>query len=243
MKLPLVNVLSEPYEVWSERKPTKEEMFSGGSPVFAVKDKLIKKVCNAKEAAVHVLTDGVGNGLENFIEDSLNNSSKYKDMKKAMPSKTPDGLAEYQKKYPQYDAEKVSKEINEIGMSLAEGQCLFHAGAWPEEFKEKITDRPLSTSLCPQVARQNALHKGKAYNAGRIDILILKAVEPKTNVFVFKDKGTNLGHEKEILFAAGAKVTFKKRTKVRDDYIVGAYISGNMEEKKIPVYVVEVEVS
>lgn len=85
------------------------------------------------------------------------------------------------------------------------------------------TERPLSSSFCPQVALRNADHKGKGYDAGRIDLLVLRATNPRTNVFAYKRKGTNLGHGNEVLFAARANLTLTSSELVSVDYTAGKY--------------------
>lgn len=110
---------------------------------------------------------------------------------------------------------------------------MFHAGAaqWQPSF---VTTRPLSTSFCPDVALRNAEHKGKAYHNGRIDLFVLQAHQPATAVFVFRRERTNLGHENEVLFAAGAQVVVTRSDLIRTDYHVS--LDGN-NYKSIPIYV------
>ncbi|MCY1286774.1 hypothetical protein D9M70_357510 [compost metagenome] len=156
-----------------------------------------------------------------------------------MPSTTPAEISRYQKSYQNSDFAAVSKEIDENGSPLSPGQSLFHGGLWTGS-DSVVTSRPLSTSLCPQVAMRNAEHQGKAHDAGRIDLLLLKVVSPNTNTFVFRRKGTNLGHESEVLFAAGAQLVVKSRNLVRQDHPVG---KAGFPNKLVPVYVLEVEVS
>ncbi|MDD5036602.1 MAG: hypothetical protein PHE55_17810 [Methylococcaceae bacterium] len=158
-----------------------------------------------------------------------------------MPSKTPGALSKYKKEFPNYNPSEVDPEINNIGESLCEGQILFHGGIWPGNNSNHFkTQLPLSTSFCPQVALRNAEHRGKAYDANRIDLLVLRATSPITNVFSFRRAGTNLGHENEVLFASGASLTLRSRTLVRSDYSAAKYSAPN---KEIEIYVLEVDIS
>lgn len=74
--------------------------------------------------------------------------------------------------------------------------------------------------------------------------MVLRVLSPRTNVYVFKQKGTDKGHEKEVVFASGAKLT-----KVKEHYITHrtAYKSDNnsqqLLEKLVPIYVLEVNIS
>ncbi|MER9336771.1 hypothetical protein NKJ06_22695 [Mesorhizobium sp. M0293] len=182
---------------------------------------------------------GQDNGLGNHIQAALGKSAEYKVWQRAMPSKTPKAIARYQKDYETSDLSAVSNEINAYGATLSVGQCLFHGGLWRSGDSQIIT-RPLSTSLCPQVAMRNVEWTAKAYDAGRIDLLVLRIASPTHKVFVFKRRGTSLGHESEVLIASGARLTLTGETLVRSDYSVGKYNSPN---KDIPVYVLKVDVS
>jgi hypothetical protein len=156
-----------------------------------------------------------------------------------MPSATPPAIATYQKKLAEANLPFVSIEIDQFGDLLSPGQCLFHGGLWPGGTTFK-TIRPLSTTFCPQVALSNALWNGKAYNSGRIDLFVLRATNPTTKVFVFKQKGTNLGHEKEVLFAGGAQLTLVLDTPIQANFPVS---KPNAPKKMVPVHVLEIEIS
>jgi hypothetical protein len=196
-------------------------------------------VSNAKEAAEYIAKAGADNGLANFINDALQESNSFEVWRKAMPSKTPETLSAYQKFYPKCDLNEVSKEIENVGHFLCEGQYLFHGGLWPGG-SHLVTDRPLSTTFCPQVALSNACHRAKAYDSGRIDLFVLRVSEPRTKVFAFKRKGTNLGHENEILFAAGAQLSLRCQYSVNDSFSVG---KANAPSKTVPVYISIIDIS
>ena len=175
MSLPLVNTFVPPYEKWKTRRQTYEEMLVSGNPLMDIRVRLEATVANAHDAATYIGRVGADNGLGNAINRALDNSVAYKHWRQAMPSKTPEALSRYQKSYPHCDLAQVSAEIERIGQVLSEGQCLFHAGLWPGGDR-LTTNRPLSTSFCPQVALRNADHKGKGYDAGRIDLFVLRAI-------------------------------------------------------------------
>ena len=101
-----------------------------------------------------------------------------------------------------------------------------------------VTDRPLSTSLCPQVALRNADHNGKAYEAGRIDLLVIRVAESATKAFAYKRKGMALGHENEVVFAAGAGLSWFSETLVRKDYPA---VKAFHDSKDVPAYVLEID--
>jgi hypothetical protein len=239
MNLPLVKTFVPPYEKWETRHPTFEEMLATGDLHTSIRVRPETTVANAYEAAVYIGRVGADNGLGDFINEALNESHAYKQWQQAMPAKTPDALARYQKSYSNSDFAQVSEEINKIAKVLSEGQCLFHAGLWPDG-TELITNRPLSTSFCPQVALRNADHRSKAYDADRIDLFVLTATTPKTNIFAYKRNGTNLGHENEVVFAAGAKLKLVSAETVNNDYPAA---KPGYSDKRISVRVLTVEIS
>lgn len=156
-----------------------------------------------------------------------------------MPNKTPLEISCYQKNFSKSDLAAVSEEVDKNGHLLSTGQCLFHGGHWPGGTR-LTTTRPLSTSLCPQVALRNAEFNAKAYDSGRLDLFVLSATNPKTRAFAFKRKGTKLGHESEVLLATGAHLTLNSEALIRSDYRVG---KPGCRSKDISVYVLDIGLS
>lgn len=192
-------------------------MIANGGP-GKIKVNMVARISDARGAAEYIARVAVDNGFSNHIQTALSNSQAYKAWLSAMPSRTPAELSRYQKEFQRSDLSAASGEIDQNGSTLSSGQCLFHGGLWPGG-RCLITQRPLSTSLCPQVALRNAEYNAKAYDAGRLDLLVLRANNPKTKAFVFKRKGTNLGHESEVLLASGAILTLKAETLIRCTYL------------------------
>lgn len=243
MNLPLVNPFAVPYESWKTRMATQEEMIDAcertGQFIQFVNDELLAKIMTPFEAAKYIASVGADNGLGNHINLALDNDKNFACWRKTMPSKTPSELSYYQKKYPNYDFDRVNIEINMNGAILPEGQFLFHGGIWPN-VEDVVTDRPLSTTFCPQVALRNAEHKGKAYEENQIDLIVLRVQNPRSKAFVYRRKGTNLGHENEVLFATGAKLRLRSKTLIRSDYLV---VKWQHPDKHVPIYVLEVDIS
>jgi len=207
-----------------------------------IKNKLIEKFDTPLKLAEFALKNIGDNRIDFFIDDVLEKSEEYKMMKKNMPSKTPKDLQDYQKSYPNYNKKGVDEEIKKVNACLADGQYIFHGGKWfDDEKNELVTTRPFSTTLSPQIAVNETLHKGKAYNNNGIDLFVLKVKNPKTPVFVYKNKGTKLGHEKEILFASGAKLTLKSIKTIREEEVY-KFINSIKKSKKVPIRLLEVEI-
>jgi hypothetical protein len=239
VNLPLIDTLSIPYDAWQVRPATLKEMTASGGP-GSVKVKQIAKICNAIDAARYMAEKVTDFYFENYLQNVLQGSSEYKTWQKAMPTKTPPEISHYQKNYEQSDFSEVSSEIIRHGSALSPDQCLFHGGLWMGS-DDLTTVRPLSTSLNPQVALRNAEFKAKAYDAGRLDLLVLRAgTAPKVKAFVFKRRGTKFCHESEVLLASGASLKLKSKALIRSDYPVQKL---NYPNKLIPIYVLDVEFS
>ncbi len=244
--LPLVNVFETPYELWETRAQTPEEMTQSGNFHKRVKVRLLSKVGNHVDAAKHMLNQVVDNQLESFIKDYLNSSSSYKKMRSEMPSRTPKSLSDYQRKFQSSDFSQVSIDINNFGKNLSNGQYLFHGGLCPVTVGQTfVTDRPFSTSFCPQIALRNAEWAGKSYDAGEINLFVLRVTNPQTKTFCFRLNGTDKGHEAEVLFAAGAKLTLRSKTLISNGkaYKASSQNIGRILEKTIPFYMLEVDIS
>ncbi|MDY3123249.1 MAG: hypothetical protein SOW21_02535 [[Actinobacillus] rossii] len=248
--LPIVDVFERPYEIWTYRDATQEECIQHlqkyGYYITQVTDKLVKKISHAYEAAVHMALVGADNALERHIDDELDANDSFRIWRKYMPNKTPNQLTNYQRQH--ILNESISKVIEEIDCVLTEGQFLFHGGCWwggNSIGAEYITSLPLSTSFCPQVALRNAEWGGKAYDAGVIDLLVLRVTQPYTRIFSYKIKGTDKGHEKEVLFASGAKLRLVKTELIRSDYKVCKVIPNSMSciDKEVCFNVRLVEIS
>lgn len=241
MMLPIVDTFMPAYEAWTTRTPSHEEMMeiyqrTGGFSTH-VNDQLIARVTNPLEAAHYIANRGADGGLDSHINGALDQDAGYMQWRCSMPSATPPGLKKYKSSYPYYDAAEVDAEINAHGVLLPIGQELFHAGVWPGG-RSVFTDRPLSTSFCPQVALRNAEHRGKAYDAGHIDLVVVRVAATGTRAFVYKRKGLSLGHENEVVFAAGATLTLISRTLIHNNHTVG---KAHCNNKHVPIYVFEVD--
>lgn len=248
-KVGIVDVFATPYEIWSERNTSIEEAVeiansTGVSAIEAlrVKDKLIEVISTPTEAAGHMLRKHADNGLEFHIDRALDASAEYHDLRDLMPPNVPDALTSYQTEYPEHDDLLVDAAIKANGVEIAEGQFLFHGGHWPSEGSTHTTSHPFSTSFCPQVALRNAEWGGKAYEAGRVDLMVVRVVQPKTKAYAYSRDGDH-GNEKEVVFAIGANLTRVRETYIND--ISVSKITPSLEEfkKDVPAYVVEVEIS
>lgn len=247
-QLPLVNPFDTAYEKWIYRKATLEEVLGSNDKVSllnrGIKDRLECTVSNILDCAMVMVQSGYGcdNELECQIDNNLSQNASFKFWLGAMPSKIPKYILEYKNSYRTHNPLFVDKEINNLGFKLSTGQMLVHAGAWNNE-DNFIISRPLSTSLSPQVAILNAIHGGKAYNMGKIDVLLLEVVNPNTNVFVFKTKNLSLGHEKEILFASGARISLKNKVCVGQMRVIKFDENSREIDKIIPVNLIHAYIS
>lgn len=245
MSLPLLNVFYPPYEIWSKRKLTKDERDSGKFNMCeitdGIDDMLEKAISTPVEAAIHMVEKGVDGGLDYFISNKIDNSHVFEEWCDLMPTSVPDNIEKYQNLFPNCDFKMVSEEINKVGCLPSVGQSFFHGGYLFDEgvlgFK---TSKPLSTTLCPQVALRVAEHNGKAYDKGEIHLYVINVINPKTKAYVFQSEDSDLRHEKEILFCSGAHLGFIRKTLITESYSVYKY---ECPSKDIPAYVVEITIS
>ena len=248
-KAEVVNVFATPYEDWSKRKTTLEEALdlvqnSGChmSQAIQVNDKLNGVVSTHIEAAAHMLLHRVDNGLENHIDDALGVSAAYRNLRDLMPQVEPEALSSYQGKFSKHDWAIADEAIKAYGVELAEGQRIFHGGHWASDSTSFTTSRPFSTSFCPQVALRNAEWKGKAYDSGRVDLMVVCVTRPSTKAYAFSREGDH-GNEKEIVFASGAQLIRMRETHIADIPVSKVTSGFQILEKVVPAYVVEVEIS
>ncbi|TGG93841.1 hypothetical protein E4656_06500 [Natronospirillum operosum] len=197
------------------------------------------------QAAAHIVCAVQDNHLGSFVEQYLSCSSSFKELRRCMPTRTPEVLSGYQKNPRKSDLGRVSSEIGNVGVALPIGTYLFHGGFWPKGWESiKRTTAPFSTSFCPQVALRNAEHRGKAYDSGEVHIFVCRVVNPATKAFVFRHKGTRMGHEKEVLFKSGVELVLRNKVLICSDYRVSKVVSGTSQsEKTVPAYVLEIDIS
>lgn len=247
-KLEVVDVFKDnEYKIYSTRKRRLDEIKVPQDALLPINVKLEKTISTSLDAAKHVAEKSADPKMQRHISDALDNNEALKKIKQKMPSKTPKALTDYQQKYSDVDKIKANDEINKIGVFLPDGQELYHGGNLTGvEDNSLITNNPLSTTFDPQVALRNAEHNGKAYDEGQININVIKVKDPKTKAFVYKQKGTKFGHEKEVLFASKAKIKIIKQHIIsteRKAYKASKEIAGKILEKIVPVYVTEIELS
>lgn len=248
-KIGVVNVFTKPYEHWSKRDAALDEALDlinrhglHPSKALRVNDKLLDVIATPIEAAAYMLRKRADNGIEFHIDRALDSSSEYRDLQALMPQETPAELSAYQSTFPEYDMAATNAAINAHGAALADGQYLFHGGFWPGDEASFTTSRPFSTSFCPQVALRNADWNGKAYDNGRVDLMVVRVTKPNTKAFAYSRKGDH-GHEKEVVFASGARLTRVRETHIADIPVYKVTSGLRTDEKIAPAYITEVEIS
>lgn len=248
-KAGLVDVFTTSYEKWSKRKTTPVEAMdlvnNKGlhiSEALEVNEKLIDVVSTHTEAAAYMLRQRADNGLEGHIDRALDASAEYRDLRALMPQDEPEALSAYQGRFSEHDWALADEAINAHGVEIAAGQCLFHGGHWASDQGTLVTSRPFSTSFCPQVALRNAEWMGKAYDAGRVDLIVIYVAQPKTKAYAYSLEGDH-GNEKEVVFASGAQLTHVRETYIADMPVSKVTSGFQIVRKVVPAYVVEVEIS
>lgn len=206
----IIDPFSAPLEIWYEREPTNEEaddlLLKGDwKPFIQIKIKIDSVLKCAHDAAKLIAANKDEPRIDHHVINYLKKNTEYKKWRSVMPHPTPEPLISYQEDYPPEDFEAVNSLISKHGMLIPEGQVLFHGGSWPLEksggmMESFLTKRVFSTSFCPRVALNNGDWMGKAFDAGRIDIMVITIKNTNKKAFVFSlDEGTN-SHEMEVLF-------------------------------------------
>lgn len=257
MSLPLINQFLIPYEIWQTREPTESEvhsrMESGMHPVLcfeSIKTSFIDVINSPEKSAYYLANQQYNKEIDESIETSLNNTgSNYNASRNSMPSITPTILSGYQRLYnPSTNMNNVNDQIVASGETLSDGQVLFHGGCLLKgvQVGESLTlTRPLSTSLSPSMAIRNGEWRGKFYHENEANLIILTACSMTHNAFVFKIKGTDKGHEKEVLIQSNAVLKVVSRNLLNTNYKVCAIANNasHLVEKTIPFFVTHVIVS
>lgn len=240
-----VNPFSTPYEEWETRIPTQEESinFYQKHNFFGLIDVKIRRLIsidNHYDAAIHQVRRGATN-IELHIDDQLERNDDFNALRRLMPSVIPRGLSEYQLRHQSgHDYPDVDSIINKVGIYLPYGQFVYHGGLLSQMGASFITTRPLSTSFCPQIGVRLAEKNFSARNAGRMELTLLKVTNPKTKAYIFKNKKTTQGHEKEVVFASGAEIYLRGSHLVTMKYPVSTPCGGS---EFIPGYVIVGEIS
>jgi hypothetical protein len=243
--LKVVNPFLIPFEEWERRRPTHEELLSfyKQHQHFAmgdVKTRRLAVIDDPYAAAVYQVQHGATD-IESHIDDFLETDKNFAEWRRSMPTAIPKILSNYQLRHQSgNDYPEVSSIINDVGVCLPEGQYVYHGGLLSRCGANFFTTRPLSTSLCPQIGVRLAEKQFNALNAGCLQLTLLKVKDPKTKAYIFKNKNTNQGHEKEIVFAAGAQIYLRGSHLVTMKYRVCTPSGGT---KNIPGYVIVGEIS
>ncbi|BDU37348.1 hypothetical protein [Vibrio nigripulchritudo] len=243
MKLPLVSPFIVPYEVWLTREPTWDErrtsLATTGRSCGQIKVSRVAVIKSEIEAANRICNVKYDPSLRQHVNTQLDSLASYKAWMQATNWECPDSLITYQQNYPNYDIAVVEDDIKSFGLVLSEGQVLFHAGAWPAGQTTFQTTEPFSTSFCPEAAFRNAEHKAKAYNAGKLDLLVITVKSTSANVFPYPRVG-QFAHENEVLFSSGITLTKVNSSTVDTNFRV---IKDEYSDKYVAVSVVEVELT
>lgn len=250
MNLNIINPFGSPYEVWQTRELTLLERLDMRQqkvwkPHLSIKVKIDKIIRSAMDAAEFLAADQQEHRLDRFVVKYLDSCNEYSSWLSHMPKPIPEALLEYQNSYRLSDLDIVNELVELHGLSIPNGQILFHGGVWPTDFSGKystelVIDRVLSTSFCPKVALNNGEWMGKAWDAGRLDLLLINLKSSTIKAFIFDKDLPGNGNELEVLFAKGAKLKLKSIKKINNRRVVNKY---NCKSKKIHTHILSVDLS
>lgn len=245
--LKCVEPFAKEYDVLLERDLTEKEMKNEGNwnPWAKKIARVDKTIRSPLDAAQFLGANKLEKRLDRFVQHFLNDCPEYKSWLELMPVPVPDELVEYQDNYVGCDLTSIDCLVKKYGATPPDGQYLFHGGVWPRDKYDKrvlemITTRVLSTSLCPKVALDNADWRGKSWDAGRLDLIVIHVKSPVTPAFIFDKELEGHGHELEVLFASGAKLHFIDETLLCSDW--EAY-KNDHNIKNISTYLINAELN
>lgn len=245
----LIDVFAQPYEVWTRRLNSQQEaldlVLNHGvhpSQALEVNEKRIAVVATAVAAAARMLEARVDNGLERHVEAALDSSAEYQALRGFMPSDEPPAFSAYQGSFTERDWVPADTAIKANDVVTAEGQLLFHGGHWSSDSNILTTTRPLFTSFCPQVALRNAEWCGKAYDSGRVGLMVVRVTRSEAKAYAYSLEG-DYGNEKEVVFASGAILSRVRESQLADMPVSKVTSQLTTLEKMVPAYLVEVELS
>lgn len=196
----------------------------------------------AASYAIHNCTD---NGFNNFIELQLKQQRKQPNWKTTDQIKMSNALQTYQQKYTQSDKAQVDAEIKNLGMTMTPGQILYHGGVLnvDKSTNPVVLIEPLSTTINPVIAVNEALHKGKAYTSGVFHLNVIRINNSNVRVYPFK-ANRKMSHEAEVLLEAGISLRKIKDEIVDSNYKVSCLPPGATcaVEKTVEAHIIEWEI-
>lgn len=226
-------------EVTNTRRSTPEEMeekrkkSTGISAADFIEKETVAIITNNEELTNAILKER--KMLSNEINDALDKNEVYS---KAKATKTPKLLLKYQKTNDKNDMEQIDKDVKEHGVILSEGQVLYHGGLSNVKVGDTIDcNQTLSTSLNIHAAVSNALHKGKAFIEGEVNLNYITVEDDNVNAFIFGSK-TKMAHEKEVLLEKDIQIIVKEKTKIREMEVT----NGEGNSKTVPVNLTKISI-
>lgn len=188
-------------------------------------------VRNARDFVLHTLGHYVGSGVVNEFRRQLHVHPQLRQAKAAMPYlKDSAPLKEYQRASGKFTADTLNTEVRHFGRFIAPGQVLFHGGSCrPSEVATFVTNKPLSTSLCPQIAAWHAYNDLLPAPNPAPAIWILSAPYGNRKAVVYRKGGAGMEHEQEVLIEAGSTISptrcFNVRTASANVLVIEASLS------------------
>lgn len=184
-------------------------------------------------------------GLITHIERFLKNDTAYKKLRGLMPPKTPKELQKYRTNFSQgaRTSANLNNEILREGAFLKKGQILFHGGIMEQNIKKagnRITlSDPLSTSLSPVTAYNEALYRGKAYDENSLTLFMLNVKTQNIKAYIYNLRGT-MQHEFEIILQSNINIDIKNTECLGEEKVCGS--KSNDLEKKVSVVLIMADI-
>ncbi|ELR64465.1 hypothetical protein C942_02489 [Photobacterium marinum] len=174
--------------------------------------KKTEKINDPCEFLLHTINNYGHSGLIYNYREQILSSLEFRDVKRLTPYLKDIPSTNRYRNIPQRAIlSDVNAEIRDFGSYLAENQVLFHGGSTTID-QQIITDRPLSTTLCPQIALWHAENDFLPNrNLTPVIWILTVSQEIKKKAIIFRKAGSNMEHEFEVLLESGVFIKPIKR--------------------------------
>ncbi|QIH09766.1 MULTISPECIES: hypothetical protein [unclassified Pseudomonas] len=174
-------------------------------------------VSDARELVIHTLHNYSLSGIISELRRQLNAHPHLRQAKSEMPYlKDSEPLRQYQKGLDKFPLATLNDEVRRHGKLLAPRQVLFHGGSCgPADVRSFVTNRPLSTSLCPQIAAWHAYNDQLPNTNPTPAIWILNAPYGNKKAVIYRKGGAGMENEQEVLIESGATISPWRQFNVR----------------------------
>ncbi|WP_170907948.1 MULTISPECIES: hypothetical protein [Vibrio] len=170
--------------------------------------KPVTKINSALDFLMHTIANYSCSGVVHDFHSKILDSRAFAEIKRLTPYLKDISSTNLYRNIPQKaELHSVDAEIRDFGSLLPSGQTLFHGGSLPLN-RPLVTNRPLSTTYCPQVALWHADNDRLPDRNPTPVVWVLTVGQAcSKKAIVFKKGGSNMANEFEVLIESGVIVS------------------------------------